>query len=40
MDEMQFVHSVAQQLGIESDLAGRIVSAAFHELHDRKCRQD
>ncbi len=35
MDELQFLHSVAQQLGVESEQAKKIVSAVFHELHDR-----
>ena len=35
MEEKKFIDTVAAQLGVESEDAKKIVSAVFHELHDR-----
>src|SRR5262245_36648318 len=35
MEEEQFIHIVAEQLKVDHDSAEKIISAAFHELHDR-----
>jgi len=35
MDEEQFIHAVAEQMGVERESAQKIVSAVFRELHDR-----
>jgi len=35
MDEQEFIHTVAEQLNVEKEQAKKIVSAVFHELHDR-----
>jgi uncharacterized protein (DUF2267 family) len=35
MEEEQFIHIVAEQLKVDHDRAGKIISAVFCELHDR-----
>jgi uncharacterized protein (DUF2267 family) len=35
MEEKKFIHTVAAQLGVDSEGAKKIVSAVFRELHDR-----
>jgi uncharacterized protein (DUF2267 family) len=35
MEEEQFIHIVAERLKVDHDRAEEIISAVFHELHDR-----
>lgn len=35
MEEETFIRAVAEQLGVDHERAWRIISAVFHELHDR-----
>jgi uncharacterized protein (DUF2267 family) len=35
MEEEQFIHTVAQELGVERESAKGIIAAVFRELHDR-----
>ncbi len=35
MEEEKFIRMVAEQLGVDHDSAFNIISAVFHELHDR-----
>jgi uncharacterized protein (DUF2267 family) len=35
MEEERFIRSVAEQMGVDDEKAWMIISAVFHELHDR-----
>jgi uncharacterized protein (DUF2267 family) len=35
MEEEKFIHTIAEQLGVDKQQARRIVAAVFRELHDR-----
>ena len=35
MEEEQFIHIVAERLKVDHEVAEKIISAVFHELHDR-----
>ena len=35
MEEEKFINAVAEQLGVDHERAWAIISAVFHELHDR-----
>jgi uncharacterized protein (DUF2267 family) len=35
MEEERFIHTVAEQLGVDRESAWKIISAVFRELHDR-----
>lgn len=35
MEEEQFIHNVAEQLDVDTEQAKKVISAVFHELHER-----